>query len=64
MNDATPDTLKELHQIREQIYEEEKLLSPRERVDRSRRAADALLKAWGLNLKRVSPPARASSNSP
>jgi hypothetical protein len=58
MNDATPDTLKELHRIREQIYEEERHLSPRERVERTRRAADALLKQWGLNLKRVSPPAR------
>lgn len=61
MNDAAPDTLKELHRIREQIYEEEKHLLPRERVERTRRAADTLLKAWGLTLKRVSPPSRAAT---
>lgn len=46
----------ELHRIREQLYEKEQHLSPRERVARTHRAAEALLKQWGLNLKRVSPP--------
>ena len=58
MNETTPQTLKELHEIRAQIYEEEKLLSPHERVERTHQAAEALLKKWGLTLKRVSPPAR------
>lgn len=56
MNETVPQTLKELHEIRAQIYEEEKDLSPRERVERTRRVAEALLNAWGLKLKRVPPP--------
>ena len=56
MTNTTPETLKELHQIREQLYKEERHLSPRERVARTHRAAETLLKQWGLNLKRVNPP--------
>ena len=61
MTDATPDTLKELHRIREQIAAEEQQLSTHERVARTRRAADALLKEWGLTLKRVPPPSHAAA---
>jgi N-acyl-L-homoserine lactone synthetase len=57
MTHTIPDTLKELHQIREQLYKEERHLSPRERIARTHRTAEALLKEWGLKLKRISPPA-------
>ena len=56
-----PDTMAELHRIREQLYEEEKHLSPQERVEKIRREADALLKQWGLTLKRVPPPSLSGS---
>ncbi len=57
MNESTPETLKELHRIREQLYEEEKHLSPQERVAKIHRESEALLKEWGLTLKHVNPPA-------
>lgn len=53
---AEPESMAQIHRIREQLYKEERHLSPRERVARTHRAAEALLKQWGLNLKRVSPP--------
>ena len=56
MTYSIPKTLQELHQIREQIATEAAGLSAKERVERTRREADALLAAWGLTLKRVSPP--------
>ena len=63
MSDTTPATLKDLHRIREQICEEEQHLSPQERIARTRRAADVLLKEWGLTLKRVGPPSRTPARS-
>ena len=51
-----PESMAQIHRIREQLYEEEKHLSPQERVAKIHREADALLKAWGLTLKRVPPP--------
>ena len=52
-----PKSMAQIHRIREQLYKEEQHLSPRERVERTHRAAEALLKQWGLTLKRVPPPA-------
>lgn len=54
-----PDVTVQLHQIREAIYEEEKHLSPRERIERLRQESDACLRRTGLTLKRVSPSVRA-----
>ena len=51
-----PKAMAQIHRIREQLYKEERHLSPRERVERTRRAAEALLKEWGLDLKRIDPP--------
>jgi hypothetical protein len=56
-----PESMAQIHRIREQLYEAEKHLSPQERVAKIHREADALLKAWGLNLRRVSPPSKAAS---
>ena len=57
----TSDPLAELHRMREQMYEEEKHLSPEERLRRLRAAGDAFLKRTGLHLKRVPPPSHAAS---
>jgi len=58
MIESNVDTLRELHQIREKLAKEEAGLSVNQRVERTRREADAILKRWGLNLKRVPPPSR------
>lgn len=60
MKDPKVDTLKELHQIREQFAKEEAGLSSSQRVEKIRKEADALLKEWGITLKRVPPPSRVS----
>ena len=52
-----PESMAQIHRIREQFYEEEKHLSPQERVAKIHRESEALLKEWGLTLKRVRPPA-------
>ena len=59
MKGHTLDTLKELHQIREEIAMEEKGLSARKRVERVREEANALLRNWGLTLKQNKPPSKA-----
>ena len=58
-----PETLKELHRIREQIAQEEAALSAGERVQRTRQEAETLLKAWGLALSEVQPLHRAERSS-
>jgi len=60
MTDSTPETLKELHRIRESIAKEEVGRSAHERVEKTRREADSLLKKWNLSLKPVSPSKTAS----
>ncbi len=60
MIDSTPETLKELHRVRESITQEQAGCSAHERVERTRQEADALLKKWNLRLKAVSPPKAAS----
>ena len=57
-----PESMAQIHRIREQLYAEEQHLSPQERVAKIHREADALLKKWGLNLKRVPPPSRLPSH--
>ena len=61
MTDFTPESLKELHRIREQIAEEERGLSAHDRAERVHRKADIFLKTFGLTLKVVSPPSRSTS---
>ena len=56
-----PKSMRELHRIREQIYEEEKHLTPRQRIERIREESDAFLKKAGLKLQRISPPPSTST---
>lgn len=51
MSSPTPETLQELHRVREHIAQEQTGLSNRERVERTRREVDALLKGWGFTFK-------------
>jgi hypothetical protein len=57
----TPESLAQLHRIREQIYEAEKTLSPRERLEHLHQQAQAYLKRTGLKLPHASPPSRSLS---
>ena len=57
-----PESMAQIHRIREQLYEEEKDLSPQERVAKIHREAEVLLKKWGLKLRRVAPPSRLTSH--
>ena len=56
-----PESMSQIHRIMEAIYEEEKDLSPQERLKRLHQESEAFLIRTGLNLKRVPPPARLAS---
>ncbi|MEK6545552.1 MAG: hypothetical protein AAB257_06190 [Nitrospinota bacterium] len=47
--------LKEIHEIMEKIYEEEKGLSAEQRVKKLREESDKFMLEWKLNLKRAKP---------
>lgn len=57
-----PESMAQIHRIREQLYAQERHLSPQARVAKIHREADALLKQWGLKLKRVTAPANTVQN--
>lgn len=46
-----PRALKEIHEIREKIFEETKNLSPEERADRRNRIGREIAEKYGLNIK-------------
>jgi len=48
-----PRALREIHEIREQIYEEIKNLSPEERAKRTNRIGRELVEKYGLKVKKV-----------
>ena len=50
MKQLEPKTLRELHRIRARIAHEQRGLSARERVQRTRQDANALLRRWGFTL--------------
>ena len=50
MKPTEPKTLRELHRIRARIAAEQRGLSARERVQRTRQEANALLTRWGFTL--------------
>ena len=47
--------LREIHEIIEKIYEEEKELTPEQRIKRIREESDEFMRQRKLNLKRVKP---------
>ena len=56
MTDLTPKTLQDLHRVRESIAKEQMDRSAHQRVEETRREADALLKRWNLSLKLIASP--------
>lgn len=47
------DSLKQIHKIMEEIYEEEKKLTIKQKIKRARRESDKFLRTRKLNLTRV-----------
>jgi len=43
-----PETMREIHEIRRQIYEETKHMTPEERADTAHREAEKALRLYGL----------------
>ncbi|GAG68751.1 unnamed protein product [marine sediment metagenome] len=50
-----PKGLREIHEIMEKIYEEEKRLNAEQRVKRLREESDKFMRERKLSLKRVTP---------
>jgi len=50
-----PKGLKEIHEIMEKIYEEEKELSTKQRIKKIREESDKFILERNLNLKRIKP---------
>lgn len=50
-----PKGLREIHQIMENIYEEEKELTPAQRVEKRREESNKFMRERKLSLKRVKP---------
>jgi shikimate kinase len=46
-----PRALREIHEIREQIYEETKNLSPEERAERRNKIGREIAEKYGLKIK-------------
>ena len=53
-----PRAMKEIHDIRLQIYEDTKHMTPEEQTELTRKEAQALIDKFGLNVKRPEPSAR------
>lgn len=53
---SEPESMAQIHRIRERLYEEEKRLSARERIAKIHQDAEAILNTWNLTLKRVAAP--------
>ena len=52
-----PRAMREIHEIRERIYEETKHMTPEEQTELTRREAQTLIDRHGLKVKRPDPPA-------
>ena len=46
-----PKPMQEIHQIQEKIYEEDKNLSRKERIDKTNRIAEEMIRRHGLKLR-------------
>ncbi len=49
MKNIEPRALKEIHEIREQIYEETKNLSPEERAEQTNKMGKKILEKYGIS---------------
>jgi hypothetical protein len=49
-----PEAMREIHEIRLKLYEEEKDLSPKERIAKIRREAEAFKQKHGLKFRKHS----------
>ena len=52
MNDREPEVMRTLRRIKEEIYDETKHLTSKERVKKIKEEAEACKKEFGLNLPR------------
>ena len=50
-----PRAMREIHKIRESIYEETKHLTPKEQTEFTRREAQALIEKYNLKVRRPEP---------
>jgi 3-oxoacyl-[acyl-carrier-protein] synthase III len=50
-----PRAMREIHEIRERIYEETKNMTQEERAELTRRAAQEMIDKYGLKVKRRVP---------
>ena len=46
-----PKPMREIHQIQEKIYEEDKNLSRKERIEKTNRIAEEMIRRHGLKLR-------------
>jgi hypothetical protein len=51
-----PRAMREIHEIREKIYEETKHMTPEEQTELTRREAQYLIGKYGLKVRRPDPP--------
>lgn len=47
-----PQAMREIHEIRERLYEEEKNLAVGEKIAKIKREAEEVIKKYGLKLKK------------
>jgi len=47
-----PRAMREIHEIREKIYEDTKHMTPEEQTELTRREAQELIEKFGINIKR------------
>ncbi|MFH1259065.1 MAG: hypothetical protein ABII74_04530 [Elusimicrobiota bacterium] len=50
-----PEPMREIHEIREKLYEEEKNLTPEERIAKVRKESEDMIKKYGLKFKKLLP---------
>ena len=51
MNKGEPKAMREIHEIRERLYEEERDLSDKELIAKIHRESDECIKKYGLRIK-------------
>jgi hypothetical protein len=46
-----PEAMREIHEIRERLHDEEKNLSMKEKLEKTHREAQEIIKKYGIKLK-------------